>query len=148
MIGNIVSGALFILIGILAVITLINHSFVIPKIPKSEKWQRIRVKSNGVKTYIEKNISGTRALPPYRKETACVITYAVNGVVYEKTVPHEKNVTHIFIKKSNPGYFKTIAEIKAAKCKNNVEKISTVVEIFISLCLVFFGVFIIVTTVS
>ncbi len=142
MIGNIIGGVIFILLGMALTISLVYNSFVVPDIPKSDRWQRIRVKQKGEKAYIAKNVSDTRLSPPFSKKSEHIISYTVNGVTYEKTVPDGK-ITHIFIKKSNPNYFKTTAEIRAAKCKNKAEKISTVVEIFISLCFVVLGAFII-----
>lgn len=121
MIGNISGSIIFIAMGVICIYVIIRQFFIIPNIPKSKRWQKVKAVTKGRKIYTEKNIpSHTRVQSPYRKEAVRIITYTVDGVTYEKTVPDEYDRLHIFYKKSNPNYFKAMYEIKQCRRENTV----------------------------
>ncbi len=113
---NLSASIAFVAIGVGIIIFGVNLHFLVPRIPKSKRWAKTRAKIVGVRDYTEKAPpskydyrSGVKLIRGREK----IIEYTADGKIYKKAVPEEhKGAAHIYYKKSNPNYFKTVYELK------------------------------------
>ncbi len=145
-IGNLFASLICMAVGIFIIVLGFNLHFLVPRIPKSKKWAKTRGKVVGRRDYVQKAPlskydyrSGVKLIRGREK----IIVYTVNGETYKKAVPEEcKGAAHIYYKKSNPNYFKTVYELKNHKRKIGGASVF-IAELFLAavfLCLGIFGV--------
>ena len=115
---GIISGSIAVIIGILFIIYGIYCKFIRRLYPDPKKWVKVKAKIVGNHFYESKELSppGNPSffkMQPQRKNES-VIEYKVEGKIYRKTIKDaEKGSICIYCKKKNPGYFKTMSEIKS-----------------------------------
>lgn len=109
----------FLAIGIGIIYGGIYIYIIIPHIPKSKRWAKIRGRVVGKNDYVVKSRRSKydfRSGFNYTRMSERLIEYTVDGKVYKKSVSDEhKGAAHIYYKKSNPNYFKTVYEIRHHK---------------------------------
>lgn len=97
----------------------IYNCIIVPRIPKSKRWVKIRGKVVGKNDYVVKFRRGEydfRSGFNYIRMSEKLIEYTVDGKIYRKSVSDDhKGAAHIYYRKSNPNYFKTVSEIKRHK---------------------------------
>ncbi len=113
---NILAALVFLSAGIVIICASVYNCFFVPLIPKSKGWQKTRGRVVGKKDYKVKAMPSKydyRSGPKYISGTEKLIVYTVNGKEYKKAVPDDhKEPAHIYYKKSNPNYFRTVHELK------------------------------------
>lgn len=133
----------FVALGVCIIVFGVNLHFFVPRIQKSKRWAKTRARVVGVKDYTEKAPpskydyrSGVKLIRGREK----IIEYTVDGKIYKKAVPEEhRGAAHIYYKKSNPNYFKTVYELK--NHKRNIGGIGVfIMELFLAAIFLWIGV--------
>lgn len=109
----------FLAVGVGIIYGGIYNCIIVPRIPKSKRWAKTRGMVVGKNDYVVKSrrsIYDFRSGFNYIRMSERLIEYTVDGKIYRKSVSDDhRGAAHIYYKKSNPNYFKTVYEIKQQK---------------------------------